>query len=504
MAKRTTIKVSSSGTPEVDTYVPYSNPSFHDYQQYCINFIMQNKSCGLFLPCGLGKTLICLESLRKFKQTGRLNTHVLVVAPKNIARATWIDEIKKWGYNDPTDMYHLDYKSFIVNDKGNPISAAKRKELYKLAFSGTLPPTIWFINRDLIVNLVDYCIKEQNKMWPFGIVIIDEFQSFKTPTSKRFKALKFVRPAVSTLIGLSGTPTPQGPIDLWAEMYLIDGGKRLGKSFYKYRENYFHPTISVNNIPVNYVINAGAEDEIYKLIADKVISIKNPSIKLPPLTINDIHIQMSEDEYAIYHQMAQDQVVATSNNEVITAATKAVLQSKLSQLASGKLYTDEQHHYMHLHSHKTDMCEYIVNNNPTPVMICYWFNFELDELKARFPQAVVFKDQKNTSKCIADWNNNKIPVLLIQPASAGHGLNFQTGKGHTMIWYTLPWSLELYEQAIGRIYRQGQTSPVIIHRLLVDKTVDNNIARALSAKKFDQDKLLEEVRRDFTQNGTTN
>ena len=497
MPKKKIIAVNKLGTPELAVYNPYQNPSFHPYQTYCIDFILKNQSCGLFLPCGLGKTLICIKSLRDLKQLGRLNTHVLVIAPKNIARATWIDEIRKWGFDDPMDPLHLDYKSFIVNDNGNPISAAKRKELYKLAFSGTLPPTIWFINRDLIVNLVDYCIKEQNKMWPFGIVIVDEFQSFKTPSSKRFKALKFVRPAIRSFIGLSGTPTPQGPIDLWAELYLIDGGKRLGKSFYKYRNTYFHPTMTVNNIPINYEINPGAEDEIYKLIGDKVISIKNTNIKLPPLTINDIHIDMTEDEYKVYRKLAIDKVLTTDAGDDITAVNPAVLQSKLSQLASGKLYTDDQHNYITLHSHKTDMCEYIVNNTPTPVMICYWFNFELDELKARFPQAVVFKEQKNTSKCIADWNNNKIPVLLIQPASAGHGLNFQTGKGHTMIWYTLPWSLELYEQAIGRLYRQGQTQPVIIHRLLTNKTVDNNIARALSDKKFDQDKLLDEVRRDF-------
>jgi len=439
--------------------------------------------------------------LRRRVQQGTLNTHVLVIAPKNIARATWIDEIKKWGYNDPTDPYHLNYKSFIVNERGNPISSQKRKELYKLAFSGTLPPTIWFINRDLITDLVDYCIKECNKMWPFGIVIVDEFQSFKTASSKRFKALKFVRPAVTDFIGLSGTPTPQGPIDLWAEMYLIDGGQRLGKSFYKFRSEFFHSTLTVNNVPVNFVINPGAEDQIYQRIADKVISVKNPNIKLPPLTINDISLQMTEDEYKIYRQMATKNVFSTAAGDEITAANPAVLQAKLSQLASGKLYIDENHNVEHIHSHKTDMCEYIVNNSPTPVMICYWFNFELEELKERFPDAVVFKEQKNTSKCIADWNNNKIHCLLIQPASAGHGLNFQTGKGHTMIWYTLPWSLELYEQAIGRLYRQGQTQPVIIHRLLMEKTVDFRIAHALSSKKFDQDKLLEEVRCDFQSDG---
>lgn len=453
----------------------------HPYQELAKQFIIDHPYCGLFLDLGLGKTGTTLSALYDINPPG----HVLVIAPKNIARSTWIDEIEKWNFP-------FRIKSLITNERGKQLSKDARIELIKQTVNE--PATMYFVNRELVCDLVKHMpIVNRQPWWPFPNVIIDEAQSFKSYNSQRFKALKSVRPQIHRLIELTGTPTPNGLMDLWSEIYLLDEGQRLGRNITTYRETFFRPGRVMNGYPIEWFPLPGAENEIHRRIGDLTMSLKNTMLQLPLCTFNDINVYMDEKEKKLYRKM-KDTNVLTLGDDVVTAVNAAVLTAKLSQMASGALYIDDEHHFKVIHRHKLEQTAYIIRNTGSPVLVAYHFKSDLEMLMT-YLDAAGFEPRKfdGSPTMVHDWNDGKIPVMLIQPASAGHGLNLQQG-GHTLIWYTIPWSLEEYQQCNARVYRQGQTQPVVIHHLMTDGTIDKRILAALARKDVSQRALLEAVR----------
>ena len=450
----------------------------HDYQNFAKNFVMTHPYCGLFLKMGLGKTGIVLEALWELNPA----EHVLIIAPKTIAKCTWINEIKKWQIGVRT-------KSLIVNQRGKQLTKKKREAIFDEILND--PPTVYFINRELVTTLVK---RFPGNKWPFRTVIIDESQSFKSYSSERFKAMKKVRPFISRLILLTGSPTPKGLEDLWSQIWLLDMGMRLGPNITAYRDTYFRPGLIVNGYPVTYIPKYGAEDQIYHRISDLVISMKNKYIQLPPLTFNPIYIDMEQDEIDMYKELMKTNVLELEDGQEIEAVNAAVLSAKLSQMASGAIYTNaKKHEYTIIHKHKLEVCEYILNNTPDNVLIAYHFQSDRDMLIKYLTEIgltpTVFDGSPEMELA---WNRKEIPILLLQPASCGFGLNLQDG-GSTLIWYTLPWSLEEYEQTNARIYRQGQQNPVIIHQLMTNHTIDTKILKALEQKDLSQSRLIDAV-----------
>lgn len=447
----------------------------HNYQIFAKDFMLQHPYCGLFLKMGLGKTSIVLEGLYELNPHG----HVLIIAPKTIARCTWANEIKKWNIPFRT-------QSLLVNEKGKKLSKKKREEIFDTI--PTAPPTVYFINRDLISKLVDYFPKEK---WCFPIVIIDESQSFKSYGATRFKKLASVRPYIFRLVELTGSPAPNGLMDLWSQIYLLDMGARLGKNITAYRDVYFNPGLVVNGYPVEWIPKINAKENIYDRIGDITISMENKYIKLPELTFNDIYVGLDEPERKRYKEFSKTYILDLENGDQIEAANSAVLQAKLSQMASGAIYTKQgSHEYEIVHEHKLEVCEYIINDTADNVLIAYHFQSDKEMLLNYFKEhdieAVVFD---GTPEMESAWNQKQIKVMLVQPASCGFGLNLQDG-GATLIWYTLPWSLEHYEQMNARIYRQGQTQPCVIHHLMTKHTVDTRILKAIQKKDLSQQELM--------------
>lgn len=455
-----------------------SGIQLHDYQEYARHWILTHPGCGLFLPMGMGKSISTLSAMADMNPNG----HVLVIAPKNVSRSTWQDEINKWGL-------YLRTRSFVINEKtGKDLTRKRRLERY--AEIQTAPPTMYFINRELVCDLVKHMpVINGRPVWYFPVVIADELQSFKNYKSERFKALKRVRPCISNFIGLTGTPTPESLMDLWSEIYLMDMGQRLGPTITAYRNRWFHPTLYANGYPVRWEPNPGAEEQIYAAISDIVISMKN-TLPLPPLTYNNIWAYLDEDEMKTYKDFAKTQVFDSGGLE-ITAANSAVLQNKLSQMASGALYTDAKtRSYVRIHEKKLDLLEYVLNNSDPPVMVAYYFQSDLDMIRGRFPDAKVFDGSPQMTQ---DWNDKKIPLMLIQPAGSGRGSNLQFG-GHVLVWYTVSWNLEDYQQCNARLHRQGQTEPTVIHHLLVHGTIDEKILKSIDKKDFSQAALMDAVR----------
>lgn len=453
-----------------------ATPPMHDYQKYAMNFIITHPYCGLFLEMGMGKTYTTLMALCNLN----LKSHVLVIAPKNIARSTWIDEIEKWQIPFRT-------KSLIVKPNGKNFTKKERLAIYQQVLND--PPTVYFINRELIPDLVSNL-----PVWPFPNVVIDESQSFKTYNSKRFKALKSIRPFVERMILLTGTPTPNGLMDLWSQIYLLDQGYRLGNFITRFREQYFYPTLYVQGHPVGWELKSGAETEIYRRISDIVISMKNTKLQLPELTMNDVYVHMDESEMKLYQRMKKDQVLTFDKVGDVTAVNAAVLAAKLSQMASGALYTDEKRNFKIIHKKKLEQVAYILRNLDSPAIIAYHFQSDLIMLEKYLKDVGIDAYRFDGSpEMIHAWNEGKIPVMLLQPASAGHGLNLQQG-GHTLIWYTMPWSLEEYLQCNARLYRQGQSEHTVIHHILCKGTIDERIHNILQKKDASQSALIEAVK----------
>lgn len=421
-------------------------------------------------------TLISLVHLLETNPHG----HVLVIAPKNIARNTWLDEIKKW--NIP-----LRTKSFVCDENYKDLTRKKRLQRY--AEIVTDKPTVYFINRELLLDLIkNMPVINGQPTWFFPYLVIDESQSFKSYTAERFKALKPIRPILKSVILLSGTPRPKDLMDLWPQIYLLDMGHRLGTTITQYRETFFRPTGYVNGHPINWKPLPGAEDEIYRRISDITISAKNT--QLPELTFNNFKVYMEQDEWELYNQFAKEAVVDIDLDTQVTATNRGVLANKLSQLASGTIYTDAEHNYKVIHQRKIEAVNQIIAGSSGSVMVAYYYNSDREILQREIPGAVLFDGSHDMQE---RWNRGEIPVLLLHPASAGHGLNLQFG-GHVLIWYTVINNLEYYLQTNARLRRPGQQYPVIIHHIIADGTIDEPNLVRLQKRESDEDSMLEVIR----------
>lgn len=450
--------------------------NLHDYQIQAVDFALNTPKCGLFLKMGLGKSRIALSVIAQLNPA----CHILLIAPRNIARSSWLGEIRKTGLTIRT-------KSLLVNKNGKKLSKKKRHELYQELL--TAPPTLYLINRDLTCDIVEYF----GNRWPFGFVIIDELQSFKNYKSERFKAIKKVMPYVSRFIGLTGTPRPKGLEDLWSEIYLMDGGLRLGPNITAFRNRWFRPGygLSPQGYPYEWEPLPWAENEIHALISDIVISMK-ANLGLPPVFYNNVDAYMDADQMKQYREMAKTAVFqyGETEEEVVAALSAAVLQNKLLQMASGCMYVDDKHNYVVIHAAKLEALQYIYDNEPDCLLVAYNFNTDKIMIQNQFPEAVIFDGSQEMQDA---WNAKKYRMMLIQPKSSGLGVNIQFG-GHTLIWYSLTWSLEDYQQTNARLDRQGQTEPVVIHHILTSGTVDSAVLDRLQEKDAGQEALMEAVR----------
>lgn len=443
------------------------NFSPHNYQSYAIDYIETHPVAAVLLDMGLGKTVISLTAIADLLFDSFEAHRILVVAPLRVARDTWPAEISKW--------QHLKHLTYAV-----AVGTVKER---KAALSAGADITI--INRENLGWLIDSSGYE----FDYDMVIIDELSSFKNHKSKRFQSLMKVRPKVKRIIGLTGTPSSNGLMDLWAEFKLLDFGERLGRFITHYRNNYFIPDKRNGEIIYSYKPMPYAEDAIYRKISDITISMKSTDhLQMPELITSQYEVQLSEEEEQRYEELKADFILELPEGE-ITAANAASLTGKLSQLANGAIYDDEGN-IVEFHDRKLDALEDIIESaNGKPLLVAYWFMHDLQRIKKRFDVREI-----KTSKDIIDWNNGDIPVAVIHPASAGHGLNLQAG-GSTLIWFGLTWSLELYQQTNARLWRQGQSSgTVVIEHIITKGTIDERILKALSLKEVSQNALIDAVK----------
>ena len=379
----------------------------HNYQIYSTNFILNNLIAAIFLECGLGKSVISLTAINDLMLDYFDVSRTLVIAPLRVASATWPNEIKKWDH-----LKHLNYSVVIGSEKER--LAALRK-----------PAHIYLINREN----VDWLITKSGVSWFFDMVVIDELSSFKSYQAKRFKSLLKVRPKIKRIVGLTGTPSSNGLMDLWAEFRLLDMGERLGRYITYYRQNFFVPDKRNQQMIFSYKPKDGAEKKIYSLISDIAISMKSKDfLKMPECVMNEVIVTLSDKEQKLYDSLKQDMVLSFEENE-IDAINAAALSNKLLQMSNGAVYNDDKES-LHIHDRKLDALEDLIEGaNGKPVLVAYWFKHDLEKIKDRFDVREI-----KSAKDISDWNEGRIPVALIHPASAGHGLNLQAG-GSTLIWF---------------------------------------------------------------------
>lgn len=444
-------------------FIPY------DYQEYSIKKIIDNKQAGLFLDMGMGKTVSTLTAVSELMHNYFDVQKTLVIAPLRVAKYTWPEEVEKWD--------HLRYL------KISKILGSKKQRLKAL----NEPADIYIINRENVVWLVEHF----EKRWPFDMVVIDELSSFKSNKSKRFRALRKVRPFIKRIVGLTGTPTSNGLIDLWPQLYLLDRGERLGKTITGYRQRYFIPGRSdpSRHIVYEWIPKENAEEKIYEKIGDICVSMKSIDyLNLPDRVDHEIRFNLSPKSREKYERLERDLLLPFKNGDIV-ADSAAVLSNKLLQMANGAVY-DEHGQVRHIHNEKLDALEELIEQaNGKPVLVFYNFKHDLERLQERFKEAVPLQTDEDYEK----WNRGEIPILLTHPASAGHGLNMQRG-GNIIIWYGLTWSLELYQQANARLHRQGQTQAVHIYHLIANDTIDERVMIALKNKALTQDALLEAVK----------
>lgn len=438
----------------------------HDYQRYAIDYILEHPIAAVFLDMGLGKTSITLTALEQLL-FDRFEAHrVLIIAPLRVARDTWPDELKKWDHLQNLRM------SVAVGNAEERMAALKQEA------------DLYVINREN----VKWLIEESGQRFDYDTVVIDELSSFKSYQAKRFRALMKVRSRMRRVIALTGTPSSNGLMDLWAEFRLLDMGQRLGRYIGDYRARYFTPDKRNGMQVFSYRPMPGADKAIYDRISDITISMRSTDhLKMPPLIFNTVHVSMTTAEQDVYDQLRQDMVVTLGDRE-IDAVNAAALTGKLLQMANGAVYDDEGT-ATHIHDHKLEALEDLVEAaNGKPVLVAYWFKHDLDRIRAHFTVREI-----KTSRDIADWNAGKIPVAVIHPASAGHGLNLQAG-GCTLVWFGLTWSLELYQQTNARLWRQGQTDTVVIHHIITGGTIDESVIQALRQKEKVQNSLINAVK----------
>lgn len=445
----------------------------HPYQAFTTNYIETHPQAAIILGMGMGKTIITLTAINNLIYDHFTVHKALIIAPLRVARDTWPQEINKWDH-----LTNL-RTAVMVGDKHTRQQALNTDA------------DIYITNRENLPWLVDHVGHD----WPFDMVVIDELSSFKSHQAKRFKALRKMRPHINRIIGLTGTPAPNSLMDLWAQFALIDGGDRLGKFITRYRNQYFLPDKRNGAQIYTYKPRPGAEQEIYDAISDITVSMRTTDyLDLPAVTYTNHPVTLSAPERAAYDQLKKDMVIHLGD-DTIDAANAAALSGKLQQLASGAIYIDDAHNTTTVHARKLDALEDIIEQaNGATVLIAYWFKHEASRILDRFPQARALA----TSQDFADWNAGKIPVGLIHPASAGHGLNLQAG-GHILVWVTTPWSLELYEQTNARLHRQGQTEPVSIIHITAENTIDTRVSHALDGKATTQDALVAAVAAELGQ-----
>ena len=438
----------------------------HDYQRYATDFIINNPISAVLLEMGLGKSVISLSAINELMLDYFDVSRTLVIAPLRVANSTWPDEIKKWDH-----LKHLNY-SVVIGSEKERLDALKK------------PAHIYLINREN----VDWLINKSELPFNYDMIVIDELSSFKSHRSKRFKALMKIRPKVKRIVGLTGTPSSNGLMDLWAEFRLLDMGERLGRFIGQYREIYFKPDKRNGPIIYSYKPLPFAEDAIYEKISDITVSMKAEDyLKMPEKINNEVFVNLSDKERDIYETLKKDLVVSIKDKD-IDAVNAAALSNKLLQMASGSVY-DEDKNMIHIHNRKLDALEDLIEGaNGKPVLIAYWYKSDLKRIKDRFDVR-----ELKTSKDFKEWNQGKIPVAIIHPASAGHGLNLQAG-GSTLIWFSLAWSLELYEQTNARLYRQGQKETVVIHHILAKGTIDEEVMKVLENKNKTQAALIDAVK----------
>lgn len=438
----------------------------HEYQSYATDFILSHPVSAVLLEMGLGKSVISLSAIFDLCLDRFEIRKVLIIAPLRVARDTWPSEIEKWDH-----LKCLSYSVAVGTEKERKDALMKRATLY-------------IINRENI----DWLVNKSGVPFDFDMVVVDELSSFKSYSAKRFKSLLKVRPTVKRVVGLTGTPSSNGLMDLWAEFRILDLGQRLGRYITLYRNTYFTPDKRNGQIIFSYKLQPGAEEKIYSQISDITISMKSIDyLKMPECVINTVPVYLNEKERAIYFGF-RDDMVASLGVEEIDAVNAAVLSGKLLQMANGAVY-DEKNKAHFIHDRKIDALEDLIEGaNGKPVLIAYWFKHDLDRIQKRFTVR-----QLKSSKDIEEWNEGEIPVAVIHPASAGHGLNLQSG-GSTLVWFGLTWSLELYQQTNARLYRQGQKDTVVIHHIITKDTIDEDVMTALTKKEKTQASLIDAVK----------
>ncbi len=450
----------------------------HSYQQFAISYIEEHPVAAVILDMGLGKTSITLTAINDLLFDNFDIHKVLVVAPLRVARNTWSDEISKWEH-----LNDLRY-AIAVGTESERVAALKYKA------------DIYIINREN----VQWLIESSGVPFDFDMVIVDELSSFKNHQAKRFRALMKVRPKVRRMVGLTGTPSSNGLMDLFAEFKLLDMGERLGRFIVQYRTAYFKPDKMNGQIVFSYKPLPGAEKQIYNKISDITISMKSTDhIKMPELVNSRYVVHLSEKEQERYEELKKDLVLQLPDGE-ITAANAASLSTKLCQMANGAVYSDDEN-ILKIHDKKLDALEDIIEAaNGKPILVAYWFKHDLQRITERLHQLKIPFAKLDTDASIRKWNAGELPVALIHPASAGHGLNLQSG-GSTLVWFGLTWSLELYQQTVARLWRQGQSSnTVVVQHIIAKGTIDERVMRALSLKDSTQSALIDAVKAEISVN----
>ncbi len=428
----------------------------HNYQNYAKNFILAHKVSALFLDCGLGKTITTLTAINELMYDSFEISKVLIIAPLRVAQSTWKDEIEKW------DHLNLLRYSIVVGDEKERLKALKQNS------------DIYIINREN----VDWLVTKSGIDFNFDMLVIDELSSFKSHTSKRFKSLLKIRPYFERVVGLTGTPSSNGLMDLWAEFRVLDLGERLGRYITHYRNEYFLPDKRNGAVIFSYKPQPNAEERIYRRLADMTISMKSTEyLKMPELILNELKINLDEEDQMKYKKFKKEMVMTIQEKEIdaINAASLSIY--------------DEDKKFYEVHNKKLDKLEEIIESaNGKPVLVAYWFKADKERIEKRFKVREI-----KTADDIKQWNMGMINLALIHPASAGHGLNLQSG-GFTLVWFSLTWSLELYQQTNARLYRQGQKDTVVIHHLITKNTIDEDIMKSLKRKDKTQEALMRAVK----------
>lgn len=447
----------------------------HDYQKYATEFIESHPIAAVILQMGLGKTVCTLTAIEHLMYDTFEVSKVLIVAPLRVAKVTWSDEIDKWDH-----LSHLTYSVAVGSEKERLSALKKKADLY-------------MINRE---NL-QWLIEKSGLPFDYDMVVLDELSSFKSWQSKRFRAFMKVRPKVQRVVGLTGTPSSNGLMDLFAEFKCLDMGERLGRFITQYRNAFFIPDRMNGQVVYSYKPRPFSEEEIYRRIGDITISMKAlDHLKMPELIENRYPVYMDDGEKQQYESMKKDLILPYLENETITAANAAALSGKLCQMANGAVYSDEGS-VAHIHDRKLDALEDIIEAAQGPILLCYWFKHDLERITRKLDELKVEYARISSDGSIRMWNEGKFQVGLIHPASAGHGLNLQAGGNH-IVWFGLTWSLELLEQTNARLWRQGQRAETVVVQYLVTAgTIDERILDAISKKEQDQNALIDAVKAEL-------